>query len=252
MTTTTRRPSMIGLVRNELLKLRTTRTPLILLAAAQLVVIIGVSGLFVQGADPTDTLTVRKALAHVGIASFFSLVLGIVSMAGEYRHKTITDTFLATPARERVVGAKMVTAGMAGAVIGIVSAATAFATSAVWLAAKDAALDLSAADMWRTVVGCIAWNVCFGAVGVGVGALVRNLSGAVTGALVWLAVVEGLVGELIGDAARWLPFRSGLALEGLPASDAQLSQWGGGLMLLAYAAVFVAAALATSVRRDVT
>jgi ABC-2 type transport system permease protein len=252
MATTTGHLTMIDLVRNEFLKLRTIRTPLVLLAAAQLVVVIGVSGLFVQGADPTDIVTVQRALAHVGVASFFSLVLGIVAMAGEYRHKTITDTFLATPARGRVVGAKMITAGVAGAAIGIVSAATAFATSAIWLAAKDAVFDLSAGDVWRTVLGCIVWNVCFGAVGVGVGALARNLSGAVTGALVWIAVVEGLVGQLVGDMARWLPFRSGLALEALPASDAQLSQWGGGLMLLAYAAVFVTAALATSVRRDVT
>jgi ABC-2 type transport system permease protein len=244
---------MKRLVHNEFLKLRTTRSSLLLLGLAQLVVVGGISGVFLMGKDPNDVATVRLSFSHVGIVAIFSLMLGIVAVAGEYRHKTITDTYLATPQRGRVVGAKVVAYAIAGAGVGVVSAVTALATLAIWMNAKGASLDLTAAGVWQTIVGCLVWNVCFGAMGVGVGALVRNLAGAVAGALVWIALVEGIVGQLVGDGARWLPFRAGGAMEGLPSPGvAQLSQVAGGLVLVAYAVAFVAIAVTTTIRRDVT
>jgi ABC-2 type transport system permease protein len=244
---------MTRLVHNEFFKLHTTRAPFLLVAIAQLVVVGGISGVFLMGKDPHDVETVRLGFSHVGIVAIFSLMLGIMAVAGEYRHKTVTDTYLATPRRGRVVAAKVVTYMVVGGGVGVVSAVTALATLATWMNAKDATLNLGASGVWQTIAGCIVWNVCFAAVGVGVGALVRNLSGAVAGALVWIALVEGIVGQLVGDSARWLPFRAGGALEGLPSPGvAQLSQVAGGLMLVAYAAAFVAVAVTTTIRRDVT
>jgi ABC-2 type transport system permease protein len=241
------------LILNEFLKLHTTRSPFVLIGVAQLVVVGGISGVFLMGRDPNLVETVRLGFSHVGIVAIFSLMLGITAVAGEYRHKTITDTYLATPQRGRVVGAKVVTYMVVGAGVGVLSAVTALATLAIWMSAKDATLDLAASGVWQTIAGCIVWNICFGAVGVGVGALVRNLSGAIAGALVWIALVEGIVGQLVGDAARWLPFRAGGAMEGLPSPGvAQLSQVAGGLVLGAYAAAFVAVAVTTTIRRDVT
>jgi len=235
----------------ELLKLRTMRSPLLLLAGAQLVIIAGASGLFVSGADPTDPQTVRRAVAHAGLVSLFSLVLGILGMAGEYRHRTITDTFLSTPTRARVVWGKLGVYTLAGAVFGAVGAVVATATTAVWLAAKGGSLDLADADLWRTLIGCVGWNAGFAAVGVGLGALVRNLVGAVAMALAWLALVEGIVGQLLGTGlARWLPFASGVAMEGIDRNG--LSQGGGALVVAAYALVFALIAVTTTVRRDVT
>jgi ABC-2 type transport system permease protein len=87
---------------------------------------------------------------------------------------------------------------------------------------------------------------------VSLGALVRNLTAAVTGALVWIALVETVVGNLLGDAGRWLPNRAGLALGYMPSTVPVLPQWGAGLLLVGYAVVIVVAAGATTVRRDVT
>lgn len=240
-------------MRTEFLKLRTIRSPLLLLAAAQLVVIAGVSGLFVSGANLDDPATPLRAIGHAGLVSMFSLVLGIVGVAGEYRHKTITDTYLGTPRRGRVITAKLLTFAIAGAVFGLVSSLVAGTASALWLAGKGSSLDLSDGAVWQTLVGCVIWNACFAAIGVGLGALVRNLVGAVAIALAWLALVEGIVGQLIGDLDRWLPFNSGLALEDVPAPGTDLlPPWGGGLVLAAYALLFAALAVSTTVRRDVS
>jgi ABC-2 type transport system permease protein len=244
---------MTTLIRNEFTKLRTVRGPWLLVAVQQAVIVAGVSGLAVALGDLGSSRATFGLLSHAGVASaIFTLVLGITAVAGEYRHKTITDTYLATPRRGRVVAAKLVAYTIAGVGVGVISAGTGALTTGAWLATDNASLDLTDPGVWRVVAGIVALNAAYAAIGVSLGALVRNVTGTVVVALTWIALVETTVANLLGDLGRWLPNRAGMALNDMPAAGAMLPQWGGGAVLAAYAGLFILAALATTVRRDVT
>jgi ABC-2 type transport system permease protein len=246
---------VLSLIRSEFRKLSTVRGPWLLLAAGPLLVVAGVTGLVQSGGNVHDPATQGKALGHVALAALFTLVFGIFAVAGEYRHGTVTDTFLSTPARGRVVTAKLAVYGAVGAVAGLVSSAVAVAVMAGWWAAEGGSLQLSAVGSVRTLVGGVAVNVAFAAIGVGVGALLRNLAAAIAAALAWIALVEGIAGQLVGAGpARWLPFSASEALGRVNMTGAArlLPQWGGALVLAGYAIAFAAAAMVTTLRRDVT
>jgi ABC-2 type transport system permease protein len=243
------------LLRSEFRKLSTVRGPWLLLAAGPLLVVAGVTGLVQSGGDVHDPATQAKALGHIALAALFTLIFGIFAVAGEYRHSTVTDTFLSAPDRGRVVAAKLAVYGAAGAAAGLVSAVVAVAVTAGWWAAKGGSFDLTAAGSWRVLAGGVAVNVAFAAIGVGVGALLRNLALAIAAALAWIALVEGIAGQLLGAGlARWLPFSASEALGrvSMIGPGRPLPQWGGGLVLAGYAIAFAAAAMVTTLRRDVT
>ena len=106
---------MLSQIRAEARKLGTIRGPWLLLAAGPLVVVAGITGLVTSGGNVHDQATADRALAHVGLAAVFALVFGILAVAGEYRHQTITDTYLSCPRRRDVILAKLAVYGLAGA-----------------------------------------------------------------------------------------------------------------------------------------
>jgi ABC-2 type transport system permease protein len=244
-----------SIIASEFRKLTTIRGPWLLLAAGPLLVVAGVTGLVQSGGNVHDPAVQSKALAHVALAALFTLIFGILAVAGEYRHRTVTDTFLSFPRRGRVVAAKLAVYGSAGAAAGLVSSGVAIAVTAAWWAGKDGSFHLSGAGTWQTLGGGVAVNVAFAAIGVGVGALVHNLAAAIAAALAWIALVEGIAGQLLGSGlARWLPFYASEALgrANVTGTARLLPEWGGGLVLAGYAAAFATAAIVTTLRRDVT
>jgi ABC-2 type transport system permease protein len=209
----------------------------------------------VSGGDLDAPATQSQAVAHLSLVSLFSLVFGILAVAGEYRQRTITDTFLSSPRRGRVIAAKLVIYGALGAMAGVMGAALAVLTASIWWGAKGASFDLGNADMWRTIAGGILANALYAAIGVGVGALIRNLTAAILIAVGWIAIVEGIVGQLVGtEIAKWLPFTAAraLSLAGGTLDTGLLSRGLGGVVVAAYAVVFAVAALFSTLKRDVT
>jgi ABC-2 type transport system permease protein len=196
---------MTRLVRAELLKLRTTRLliwlGLLILALEVLVIALHV------GQDSLESLgepsQQRDVVSIAAVSALISLILGIVSSAGEFAHGTINHTLLVAPVRERVVGAKLATAAIAGAALGLASCVFAWGFAALLLASRSIPVHLWSGSVLRVAAGTILAAALTGAFGIGYGAIVPGQTAAIVIVLIWLLVGEPLVG--IANVDQYAP-----------------------------------------------
>jgi ABC-type transport system involved in multi-copper enzyme maturation permease subunit len=250
---------MIRLVRAELTKLATTRLVYGLAAAmaafAALTVVANVIIAGEQG-DPLSAYSLPVLVAGpVTLLSGAALLLGILGMAGEFRHQTVTQTFLVTPHRGRVVAAKLVAYPLAGIALTLTILAFTAAVATGWLAAKGITPSLVGAigvALGHVLLGAVLAAGLCALIGVGVAALVRNQVAALVGVAVWALVVEGLLMSLVNapSLVKWLPSAAAAALTN--PGGAHLSRLAGTLLLAAYALALAAAGTRLVVRRDIT
>src|SRR3712207_187704 len=137
---------MIRLVRAEWTKLFTTKVWLGLLlgscvmVAAFAVFFTAFAGNPEAGIPEVGTpIYEQVALSTAADANILFLILGIIGMTQEYRHRTATPTFLTTPRRGNVVVAKLVAYALAGALFAVVVVAVNYVVVAVHAGARGAA-----------------------------------------------------------------------------------------------------------------
>jgi len=243
-------------LRAELFKQRSTRTDFALFGAMMGLVLLAVllHG-FGLSAENIDSASEQLMVFGRGefLSALFAALLGAMSITGEIRHGTIQPTFLVTPSRGRVVAAKVSVSLVIGAGFGLVASALAAAIGTAALRARGIEVRLDAGDYTLLIAGAAPAAALWAAIGVGVGALLRNQVSALVGICAWLLFVEGLlVGDVadIAEVGRFAPGAAGEAISGQ--NPGTLLAPGFGLLALTlYAtAVTVAGLLATS-RRDV-
>jgi ABC-2 type transport system permease protein len=242
---------MSPLLRAELLKLRTTRTFVALVGAslALSLLVVVLTGLLSQRITADDA----RDLFTADFTGLFIMLLGVIGMAGEWRHRTITGTVLAAPDRLRLLAAKSLAYAAAGVVLSLVVTVTIMIVGTIILSARgfDTVSFSDLVDvLWRNLV--VAALV--GALGVGVGALIRNQIVAIVGVLILGFVVEPSLFALAPDVAQYLP------TQGAPAGIQDIKPFGDDsptlaagvavLVMLGWIGVFFAAAGARLRMRD--
>jgi ABC-2 type transport system permease protein len=246
---------MIRLVRAEFTKLATTRLIYGLAAAmaAFAALTVAANVLDRQGAPPLAADSFPMLVGGpVTLLSGAALLLGILGMSGEFRHQTVTQTFLVTPDRGRVVAAKLVAYPLAGIALALSILAFTAAVAAGWLGAKGITPSLLDARLGRVLLGAVLAAGLCGLLGVGVAALVRNQVAALVAVAVWVVLVEGLLMSLLNapSLGRWLPSAAAAALTN--PGGGQLSRLAGALLLAAYALALALIGTRLVVRRDIT
>ena len=194
----------------------------------------------------------------------FPVLLGALASTGEFRHQTLTPTFLATPRRARVLSAKTIALFVVGAAFGVVALAASVGIGA--LVFNGFGIDPLLADSatWaligRTVLAMALWAV----IGVGLGVLVPSQVASIVIVLAFTQFVEPLLrfassfSEVTADVGKFLPGAASDALVGASfftlasPGGAVLESWQGGLVLLAYGLLATGFGYLVSWKRDVT
>jgi ABC-type transport system involved in multi-copper enzyme maturation permease subunit len=250
---------MTALVRAEWTKLFTTRVWIGLLVGACVMVagftvlLTAFAGNAESGLPPVGTEVYEQlAFATAANVVVLFLILGIIGMTQEYRHRTATPTFLTTPKRGRVVIAKLLAYALAAVPLALLVLAVNVLVVYVHAGARGAPPELTG-DNLRVLASSGLALVVYAVIGVGIGALLRNQVGAIVGALVYLYVAEPIISSIgaVQGAYKWLP---GGAVQAIT-SDFQapdlLEPWQGAALLLGYGLLTALLGTVLAVRRDV-
>lgn len=244
---------MIALVRSELLKLRTTRTALgLIVGMVGLIVLFTLLGsLLPHDYNLWDRKQQWQVFSNGSIASAFAAILGFMSMTTEFRHGTIRPTMLAAPRRERVLAAKLIATSIFGALLGAFGIALSFGLTKLCLSQRGIPTALSGSDVRLLIVGAIAAAALWGALGVSLGAVIRNQVGAIVGGLIWVLFVESLLFALVPSVGRYLPSTALNVLTQIETKH-QLSIVAGVLVFCGYLVAATVAGVLVTDRRDVS
>lgn len=223
------------------------------------------------------------AIGHgINIGLTFPVIFGVFALAGEYRQKTITTSFLTAPNRGSVLTAKMITYSVWGALYGLIIAAVA----SLGIALTVDPVRQPTPGQWMGVVGAsVLAGVLATLFGVGAGAVWKNVTGNVITLSIYLLVVEnvlvlisyglwkidwlggvlpngtmdGIVGaigaEAFGAAGVKLPGMNDAlqwTLQYAAGAPGAFSWWASALIFFAWTMLFFLSGWASNQRRDIT
>ncbi|KQX69712.1 ABC transporter permease [Angustibacter sp. Root456] len=253
----------------ELVKIRTTRMwwglllGLVVLVALQVTVTAAFSGRSPGAGQPAlpglDSAEGLRTALSSGFQSGYlmALVLGTIIGAVDFRHRTATQTFLATPHRSRVIAAKVLSGVAYGLLYAVVTQALSLALVALVSTIRGGGLGAADATVVRALLlglpGIALWCV----IGVSLGMLLRNQIAAVLVAVGFVFLIDPLLGLALNQLdlqtlGEYTVSNASTALvQGYTGSDL-LPWWAGGLVMVAYGLVIAVAAWLTSARRDIT
>ena len=243
---------MTALLSSEALKLRTIRLFWIVVA-----VTIGLSGTIGFAAskisagqgDPLSPASVAAAPAQA--SWFLGIVLAVVASAGEFQHRTIRTTLLASPRRSWVLVAKSLVSSACGATLVALGALTAVTAAWVTNVVLGESFAGGGSASWWHVLGTVAVGAVWSTMAVGIGVLTRSIAIAIAAVLLWRFVGEGVVPVVGGDEiGQWTPTSLADSVIGIGSSP--VTPGAAGLALAAYTVAVCGLAAILFLKRDPT
>jgi hypothetical protein len=267
-------PTLTRAVRSEYLKFFTTR----LWWGMAIAVLLGGAGLsllfallYTSGAitDPAGNAPVftptqlanSTYTAGISVGYLLLLTIGVIQIGAEYRHQTISGTFLATPHRARAMLAKVVALLGIGAGYGLLSMVSSVAVGAVTLHLRGAD-PFPSTEVVRTLLLSLLVLGLWALIGLGIGILIPNQVAALLIGVGAAWIVEPLLafglsfwGFARDHIVQFFPSSATSAVINIVPSSAdevRLAWWAAALVLAAYAAVLSGLGIARTMRQDIS
>jgi energy-coupling factor transporter ATP-binding protein EcfA2 len=208
------------------------------------------------GLDAPSSGDVRVNGMHYQLAQLAIGVLGVLVITGEHSTGMIRSTFMAVPKRLPVIWAKLAVFCSVTFVLMLAASFVAFLATQPILQQHGLDKTLGDPHALRAVIGAALYLTVIGALGVGLGTLVRNTAGGIAAFVGILFVLPGITALLPHATAesvnRFLPLNAGSAVltSTFESFHHHLSPWAGFAVFCLYVAVTIAVAAIALVRRD--
>lgn len=235
-------------------KLTTTKMPWGFLAV--LIVLAGLDAAVVAFATDMDgskrflatAADQQSLMAFAFNAMLGTALFGTIAVAREYGHGTVVPTYLSCPRRSRAVTAQLAAVLVGGAVLAFIGQALIIAAVALALPSTGYGFLLSAGAVARLLAAAALAGAVGAVLGAGLGAVIRNLGGAVTTAVLVLFVIPPLAVQLVNGAASWIPATLFAVISGV---STEVTLAAALMAVTAWALIPAAAGLIAVQRRDV-
>ena len=264
-------PSFLRVLNSEAIKFRTLLSTLILLAAT-VIVIIGVGALAAwglgqalqaSGSDPQRSAAlaaqgdIAASAPSAGIA-FAQLILGslaVLLISSEFTTGMARSTFTAVPKRIPAFVAKLLVVVVSAFLVSAVSLYLAGLVAVPILDEYGHTLDVSSGDYYRTLLINSAYVAAVAAIGMALGALIRNSAGgimALVGIFFVLPIALQIIqGDFVAELRKFIPSNTLEPLTATKHLPDTLEAWQAALVLGAWVVIPLVLAAILLKKRDV-
>jgi ABC-2 type transport system permease protein len=266
---------MIAIIRAEWLKMRTTAVPWVLAGIALIIngllILVyfvghgdggggggngGGSGTFGFPNYPHTTQQLRNLLGSGFAGYILALLLGVLCVTTEFRHKTVTTSLLVTPQRPQFIGGKLITSAILGAGLAVIMLVGTLLGGGLTLSVQGGSFGDLLRQVPAVAPGMILVFALFAILGVGVGAVLTNQVAAIIVSLGWFIILEGILVSLFHSLEKWVPTGAAAAASnltrGMGSRFGLFNWWEGALLMLGYGLFFAALGSVILTQRDIS
>ena len=266
---------MIAIVRSEWLKMRTTAVPWVLAGIALIINGLLILVYFVGHGDgggngggnggngtfgfpnyPHTTQQLRNLLGSGFAGYILALLLGVLCVTTEFRHKTVTTSLLVTPQRPQFVGGKLITSAILGAALAVLMLVGTLLGGGLTLSVQGGSFGDLLRQVPAVAPGMILVFALFAILGVGVGSVLTNQVAAIIVSLGWFIILEGILVSLFHSLEKWVPTGAAAAASnltrGMGSRFGLFNWWEGALLMLGYGLFFAALGSVILTQRDIS
>lgn len=247
---------MLRTFKSELFKMLTTRATKVLVGFAVLlpIVVYVLTLIYAFDGGVMDSSAIVNVASSAPLVALLLGVVGVMCATQEYSQGTIRITLVATPNRQRVYVAKLLTTVAVAALSTAVLVGVSLLATSIVLNIRGVQFSLIGADV-RVLLSFFVLTTLVSIFGLSLGLMFKSGPGAISAVLLWPTIAEGMVFGLLSAVTgenffRWAPIQNGFQLVSEFRMEDNNSWTISLLFFCAFIAIFVALGTVLFSRRD--
>ena len=194
---------MIGVLKSESFKLRTTRaTKIVVICSIALpAIIFSLTSMFAFSNGEVGDSLVSMVGNFAPLTGLLLGVVGVLCSTQEYSQGTIRITLVATPNRLKVFVAKLLTTFLVSVVSALLMLLLCLVPSQLILSSRDTTFEVIGSDL-RVLLSAVILSALLAILGLSLGLIFKSSPGAISALLLWPTILEGMVFGLLSLAFK--------------------------------------------------